>query len=158
MTTHRLEGGSKLTRRRLVLSGAAAVAGLYVTGTVPAAAWARGPAYLRRASYAALTGGAFPAIGSDGAAVTLRLSAVSDLVRAAQTPSLAGRDDAFTLTFSGPSETLLAGGTRKLRHPSLGWVSLFITPVGAATRGQLYEVVVDRAAPPSAPRRRRRVR
>ena len=82
---------------------------------------------------------------ASGVSTTLRLAAVADLERAAQTRSLAGRDDAFALTFSGPSGTPLRSGIAKLRHPSLGWVSLFITPFGRATAGQLYEVIVDRA-------------
>lgn len=146
MTTPHSNAEPKLTRRRLVLSGGAAVAGLYVMGSVPAAASAgSGPPYLRRASYTALTGAAFPAVDPNGAAVTLRLVAVSDLERAAQTRSVAGRDDAFELTFSGPPGTLLGSGISRLRHPSLGWVSLFITPFGGSTGEQLYEVVVDRA-------------
>lgn len=149
MTEPHIDVGPTLTRRRLVLSGGAAAAGLYVLGSLPAAASAapaaRGPAYLRRASYTTWTGAAFPAVGPTGANVTLRLTGVSDLVRATRTRSVAGRDDAFALTFSGPSAAPLGSGIRKLRHPSLGWVSLFITPVGDATRGQLYEVVVDRA-------------
>jgi hypothetical protein len=91
-------------------------------------------------------GAAFSAVGPTGATVTLRLTTVADLARAKQTPSLAGRDDAFALTFSGPSGSLLGSGIRRLRHPSLGWISLFITPAGGPSGGQLYEVVVDRAA------------
>lgn len=136
-----------LTRRRLVLAGGTAAAGLYLTGALPAAAAvASAPAYLRRSSYANQVGARFSAVSPTGATVALRLTAVADLARAKQTPSLAGRDDAFALTFSGPADTLLGSGIRKVRHPSLGWISLFISPVGGPSGGQLYEVVVDRAA------------
>ena len=133
-----------LTRRRFVLAGGAAVAGVCVIGVRPAAA-ASAPAYLRRSSYEHRVGASFRTAGATGAAVTLRLIAVADLVRARQTSSLAGRDDAFALTFSGPGGAALGSGVRRLRHPSLGWVSLFVSPVGRPSPEQLYEVVVDRA-------------
>ena len=142
------DAGPTLTRRRLVLSGGAAVAGLYVTGTLPAAAaaaTASATAYLQRASYTTLVGAAFAAVAPTGANVTLRLTKVSDLARAGQTRSLAGRDHAFALTFSGPANKPLGSGIRDLRHPTLGWISLFISPSGPATKEQYYEVVVDRA-------------
>jgi hypothetical protein len=138
---------STLTRRRLVLAGGTAAIGLYVLGAVPALAAATAPAYLRRASYADVVGATFGAVSPAGAPVALRLTSVADLARAQQTRSLAGRDDAFALTFSGPSGPVVDSGIQRLRHPSLGWISLFITPVGAAVGSQLYEVVVDRAAP-----------
>ena len=136
-----------LTRRRLVLAGGTAAAGLYLAGALPAsAAVPSAPAYLRRSSYAYRVGARFSAVSPAGTTVTLRLTSVADLARAKQTPSLAGRDDAFALIFSGPSGSLLGSGIRRLRHPSLGWISLFITPVGGPSHSQLYEVVVDRAA------------
>jgi hypothetical protein len=135
-----------LTRRRLVLAGGTAVAGLYVMGGLPAAAATRStPAYLRRSSYARRVGATFSAVGATGTAATLRLTTVADLARAQQTRSLVGSDDAFALTFSGPAATPLGSGMLRLRHPSLGWVSLFATAVGPPVRAQLYEVVVDRA-------------
>lgn len=135
-----------LTRRRLVLSGGAAVAGLYVMGSLPATAVAgSGPPYLRRSSYTALIGADFAAVDPTGDRVTLRLLAVADLARAAQSRSLAGRDDAFALTFSGPANQPLGSAISNLRHPTLGWISLFITPHGPAAAEQRYEVVVDRA-------------
>jgi hypothetical protein len=137
-----------LTRRRLVVSGGAAMAGLYVIGSRPAAASAASaPAYLRRASYTSHTGAAFTAVSPTGTHVTLRLVAVADLARAQQTASLIGSDDAFALTFSGAASNPLGSGIRRLRHPSLGWISLFVTPAGRATATQQdYEVVVDRAS------------
>lgn len=138
-----------LTRRRLVLSGGAAVAGLYVTGILPATAVAgSGPRYLRRSSYSALIGADFVAVGPTGARVTLRLLTVADLARTAQSRWLANRDDAFALTFSGPANRPLGSAISHLRHPTLGWISLFITPHGAAVTEQRYEVVVDRARTP----------
>ena len=138
-----------LTRRRLVLAGGTVVAGLYVSGALPAVAAAVStPAYLRRSSYAGRVGASFSAVSASGTGATLRLTTVADLARARQTPSLAGRDDAFALTFSGPGGAPLGSGILRLRHPSLGWVSLFASAVGRPAREQLYEVVVDRAAVP----------
>jgi len=131
-----------------VQAGGTAAVGLYVLGSLPAAAAAAatGPAYLRRSSYARRTGAAFAAVGPTGATVTLRLLTVNDLARAAQKRSLAGHDEAFALTFAGPANKQLGSGIRKLRHPTLGWITLFITPAGrATTTEQRYEVVVDRA-------------
>jgi hypothetical protein len=136
-----------LTRRRLVQSGVAAAATAYVLGDLPAAASAAGAtAYLRRSSYTRHTGAAFQAVGPTGATVTLRLLAVADLARATQKRSLAGSEDAFALTFSGPANKPLGSAIRRLRHPALGWISLFLTPAGPPAKEQRYEVVVDRAA------------
>jgi hypothetical protein len=151
MTEPHIHVERTLTRRRLVLSGGAAVAGLYVMGGLPAVASAvtTAPAYLRRSSYTSYKGVSFSAIGPTGATVALRLLEVSDLVRAKQTRSLVGSDAAFALSFSGPAAKPLGSGIRQLRHPTLGWVSLFITPAGRATATeQRYDVVVDRAGTP----------
>ena len=133
-----------LTRRRLVVAGGTAAAGLFLLGGLPAwAAAAGGPAYLRRSSYKGLTGATVKAMNEAGATVALRLTAISDLARAKQTRSLRGHEDAFALTFIGPSGAL-GSGIHALRHPRLGWVSLFVTPAGRPARTQSYEVVVDR--------------
>lgn len=152
MTEPHIHGeATTLTRRRLVLSGGAAVAGLYVLGGLPVAASATttAPAYLRRSSYTSYKGVSFSAVSPTAATVTLRLLAVSDLVRAQQMRALVGSDAAFALSFSGPPKQPLGSGIRKVRHPALGWVSLFITPAGPATSTeQRYDVVVDRAGTP----------
>ena len=133
-----------MTRRHLVLAGGVAGAALYLGGLPSSAAAADAPAYLSRASYARRTGARFSAKTVGGRTVTLRLTAVTDLVRARTEPALRGRDDAFALTFSGASADVLGSGIRRLNHPALGWFSVFITPVGPATTVQAYEVVVDR--------------
>jgi len=133
-----------VTRRRFVQAGGAAAAGLYLSGLPAIASAASGPAHLRRSAYSGRVGTTFQAVSVTGATVALRLTGVADLARATQTRSLAGRDDAFALTFTGPPGSLRSG-IANLRHPSLAWVALFITPVGRSVN-QLYEVVVDRAA------------
>jgi hypothetical protein len=64
---------------------------------------------------------------------------------------LDGRDDAFSLTFSGPRGL---GGIRSLRHPALGTFQLLISPVGPGGQRQYYEAIVNRSR--GVRRRRRR--
>jgi len=135
----------KLTRRHLVQIGGASVAVWYLGGPTARAAAASEPAYLRRASYTGLTGKRFAAVTPGGASVSLRLAAVGDLVRARFEPSLRGHDAAFALTFTGPAANFMESGISRLQHPTLGWVSLFISPAGPTTTMQSYEVVVDRS-------------
>ena len=137
----------RLTRRDLLHAGAAAGVAAALSGAVPvlAAAASGPPSHLRRSAYAGLEGTAFTTAGPDGAAVTLRLSSVDDLVRAARERQLTGSDDAFALLFAGRPDRRLAAGTRTLQHPALGTFALFLTPVGRAAEDQAYEVVVDRS-------------
>jgi hypothetical protein len=127
-----LDARLTLTRRRLVLSAGAGAAALYLDA-LPAAA---------RAAYVRGTRCKTPT--ATGATVTLTLTAVTDLVRARTEPALRGRDDAFTLMFGGPAAPVLPAAVRRINHPTLGWVSLFVAPVGRASGSQAYEVVVDR--------------
>jgi Domain of unknown function (DUF6916) len=148
------------TRRTLLkTSGAAALLSLLgVEAARPARARADStsdaPAYLRRAGYAGLQGQSF----ATGAAA-LKLLDVSDLGRAAHDRSLAGADDAFSLSFSGPESQRLSQGIHTLRHPRLGSFDLFLVPVDQPAGDQRYEAVIDRtvklgrgsASVPSAP-------
>jgi len=95
-----------VTRRRFVQAGGAAAAGLYLSGLPAIASAASGPAHLRRSAYSGRVGTTFQAVSVTGATVALRLTGVADLARATQTRSLAGRDDAFALTFTGPPGSL----------------------------------------------------
>jgi hypothetical protein len=129
-----------LTRRRLVQAGGAATVALYLGGLGEQAIAAQAPDHLRRSAHAPLTGTTFAA-----GAATLTLLEVADLERARRERGLAGRDDAFALTFAGPPDAVLASGIHELRHEALGSFSVFIAPVGRAGTEQLYEVVVDRS-------------
>jgi hypothetical protein len=132
-----------LTRRRLIQVGGGAAAVLYLDRLpVLALADTTAPAFLRRSSYAPLVGSQFQAVG---AGATLTLTAVSDLVRAQDEPAFVGRDDAFALSFVGPADVVLAGGTHELAHPTLGSFAIFITPVQRPAETQSYELVVDRS-------------
>jgi hypothetical protein len=133
-----------LTRRRLIQIGGGAVAAVYLGGLTGTAAAAGVPGALKRSSYASLIGTPFTATAVTGAAATLTLTEVADLARARSEPVLAGRDDAFALSFSGPTAAVLDGGIHELAHPTLGRFSVFIAPVDRAESSQSYEVVVDR--------------
>jgi hypothetical protein len=133
-----------LTRRSLLRAGAAAGA-VAVVGVRPWAAMAAaGPGYLTRSAYAGLEGTSFT-VETGAEPVVLRLVSVSDVAGAATSRSLAGSDDAFALTFSGPLATPLDSGIHTLHHPRIGSFELFASPVDAADSDQSYEVVVDRS-------------
>ena len=121
-----------LTRRRLVLAGGSAAIGMYLMGGVAAAA-ATAPAHLRRASYSRRVGASFAAIRATGTVVTLRLAEVADLARARQMPSLAGRDDAFALVFTGPA-TAAAGRRHPQAAPSVARLDLAVHHAGRRGR------------------------
>ena len=113
-----------MTRRRLVLAGGAAgprstSAALSARARRRATRWPTGrrvPARVRTEAHARVLRGD----GQRQDGVTLRLTAVTDLVRARTEPSLRGRDDAFALTFSGASARRSRSGIRRLHHPTLG--------------------------------------
>jgi hypothetical protein len=139
-----------LTRRSLLRAGALASVATF-TGTRP---WALTPAmaaagHLRRSSYDGLVGQHFRA-----GQAALQLLSVSDVAGAAVDPSLAGSEDTFVLTFSGPLEPALEAGTRMLSHPELGKFELFVSPVERPHADRRYEAVVDRSvgAPKSPPK------
>lgn len=142
------------SRRGLIRNGAAATA----AAMLGASAWSSAPAaasagHLRRSSYKGLVGQSFRA-GS----VELRLLSVSDVAGAKSAKSLAGSENAFVLTFSGPRSAPLETGTHSFRHRRLGKFQLFASPVGLPRTDLRYEAVVDRSVGASrlAPRRKRR--
>jgi hypothetical protein len=140
-----------LTRRSLLRTGALATAATLVGLKPWAPARARGAAsHLVRSSYAGLVGQRFAA-GS----VELRLLSVADVAGAAVDPSLAGSEDAFELTFSGPLEPVLDAGTHTLTNAGLGTFELFLSPVEQPRDDRRYEAVVDRSvgAPRHSPQR-----
>ena len=109
-------------------------------------AWAAAPAaaasgsHLSRSSYAGLTEPSF-AVGS----ADLQLQSISDVAGAALDASLAGSEDSFVLTFSGPLAEPLESGTHTLCHPELGTFELFISPIERPSADCQYEAVIDRS-------------
>jgi hypothetical protein len=144
-------GTLTLTRRSLLRAGvtaaAATLVGIRPWDAAPAAAAA---GHLRRSSYDGLVGHRFR-VGT----VELRLVSVADVAGAAGDKSLAGSEDAFVLTFSGPLEPALQPGTHELSHGGLGTFALFVSPVEQPRSDRRYEALVDRSvgAPKSPPRR-----
>jgi hypothetical protein len=51
--------------------------------------------------------------------------------------------EAFSLTFLGPAEPLLAQQIYPLRHEQLGLLELFLVPVGCDASGARYEAVFN---------------
>ena len=140
---------SGLTRRSLLRAGAGAGAA-FAIGVRPwaaaAAAESTAPGYLMRSGYAGLEGTTFTVeTGADP--VVLRLDSVADVAGAATRRSLAGSEDSFALTFSGPLGSPLDSGIHTLRHPGLGSFELFASPVDQPEDSRTYEVVVDRSVP-----------
>jgi hypothetical protein len=140
-----------MTRRRLLATGGAAGAAAVVgfQPWSPAAAQAADgdtPAYLRRASYLALSTPDF-STSRLGAGAGLKLVSVADL----SDPKLAGRDDAFALTFT--SDTPFESGTRSMAHRDFGVFELFLAPVEG---NGSYEAIINRSVglpkrPPQPP-------
>jgi hypothetical protein len=98
------------------------------------------PSYLLRSSYLSLSTQSFGA-SLRGATSDLTLQAVEDLPAAATADkSLAGSEDAFSLSFSASSP--LTAEIHTFSHPDLGVFDVFIAPVENQGR---YEVVVNRS-------------
>ena len=99
--------------------------------------------WLRRSSYAGLRGTKFRAQRAgtrQWAQLTLR--SVSDLPAAANVAALRDHDDAFVLSFDGPSD--FAEGPHALRHPSLGTFIAFLTAAGSSGGATQVAAVVNR--------------
>jgi hypothetical protein len=142
-----------LTRRSLLRAGAGAGAAVAI-GVRPWAAMAAPAAaggYLTRAAYAGLEGTSFT-VETGGDPVVLRLESVADVAGAATRRSLAGSEDSFALTFSGPLSDPLESGIHTIEHPHLGNIELFASPVDEPGRDRTYEIVVDRSVPEPAAR------
>ena len=95
------------------------------------------PPHLRRAGYAGRVGEHFTIAMPHRRPTQLSLESVTDLT------GVEGRDDAFSLVFSGPPG--LGSATRTLRHPSLGTFALLISPIGPRAGQQDYEAIVNRS-------------
>jgi hypothetical protein len=123
-----------LTRRSLLCTGATAGVAVAVGLRPPGAAALIGdtaPGHLTRSAYAGLEGTTFP-VETGVRPVALRLD------------SVVGSEDAFALSFSGPLEAPLDSGIHTLRHPALGNIELFSSPVDDPKETRHYEVIVDR--------------
>lgn len=55
--------------------------------------------------------------------------------------------ECFSLFFRGPTSPVLRQLIRKIEHPRLGAMHLFITPIALDKEGAMYEVVFNRKKP-----------
>jgi hypothetical protein len=135
---------SGLTRRSLFqaggIAGAAAFVGVRPWAPEPAAAAAHAdgtPAHLLRSSYTQLGSYDFEVNGS----TRLTLASIGDLPAAVNVKELVGSEDAFALTFSGP--TGIESHAHPFYHPELGTFDLFISSEDAS--GTSYGAIVNRS-------------
>jgi hypothetical protein len=57
--------------------------------------------------------------------------------------------ECFSLFFRGPTSPVLEQLIRKVEHPRLGAMLLFMTPIALDKEGAMYEVVFNRKKPKS---------
>jgi hypothetical protein len=138
-----LTHGRGVTRRSLLatggLAGAAFATGLRPWAPATAEAATDTPSYLIRSSYQSLSTNSF-GTSLRGDTANLTLLSVDDLAAAATDKSLAGSEDAFSLTFS--SSAPLTAEIHTFSHPDLGVFDLFVAAVENKGR---YEVLVNRS-------------
>jgi hypothetical protein len=140
---------SGLTRRSLFqaggVAGAAALVGVRPWAPESAAASAHGdgtPAHLLRSSYLELGSYGFAIDGS----TRLTLTGITDLPAAPNVRELIGSEDAFALTFAGP--TGVEARAHSFYHSELGTFDLLISPEDGS--GAAYGAIVNRSV--GAPR------
>jgi hypothetical protein len=150
-----------LTRRRLLASGAVAVASVALLDTSASAkAWTAGakqakplPRFARkgyrRSRFAPHVGTPVKLRPRGGDAIRGTLAGIDDVPYVA---SLAGDEHVYTLRFRGPAAPVLAEGIVGIRHKHFGVVELYVTAVPAQGGARDYLAVVNRHVPRSARR------
>ena len=95
----------------------------------------RGPRHLRLATYIPLVGSTFK----------IRREGASPLsVKLVSATRLEGVGESFSLIFRGHANARLGQQVYDFEHPSLGTFPLFVVPVGRATKGRDFQVIVNR--------------
>ncbi|MGN6258719.1 MAG: DUF6916 family protein [Solirubrobacterales bacterium] len=92
------------------------------------------PAELTLETFRPAVGEAFRVGGEGGARVELLLVEASPQDAGPHAPR-----PPFSLLFNGPAEPLLAQGTYRFEHGSLGVMEIFIVPLGQDEHGSVYE-------------------
>jgi hypothetical protein len=148
-----------LTRRRLLGTGALAVASLalpdagFAAPQLHASAKTAAPAPrftrkgYRRSRFEPHVGTPVKLRPPGGAAVRAQLAAVEDVPNV---KGLAGASDAYTLRFRGPASQPLAEGIVGVRHRQFGTLQLYIAPVPADGAHQDYLAAINRRIPRGA--------
>lgn len=147
-----------LSRRRLLETGALAVAGLTLPAPsalasarpAGAAAETAAPARrflrkgYRRSRFEPHVGTAVKLRPHGGAAVRVQLASVEDV---AHVRGLAGASDAYVLRFRGSSAQPLPEGIVGVRHPHFGTLQLYVVAVAVEGLTQDYLAVINRRIP-----------
>jgi hypothetical protein len=102
-----------------------------------------GPRHLRLGTYAPLVGSAFKIHRTGASPLSVKLAAAT---------RLHGVGESFSLVFRGHANAKLGQDTYTLEHPSLGTFPLFVVPIGRATKGQDFQVIVNRIPASLMPR------
>ena len=102
-----------------------------------------GPRHLRLATYVPLVGSTFKIHRTGASPLSVKLAAAT---------RLHGVGESFSLVFRGHANAKLGQETYNLEHPSLGTFPLFVVPIGRATKGQDFQVVVNRIPASLMPR------
>ncbi|MEY2515923.1 MAG: hypothetical protein QOJ89_3281 [bacterium] len=147
-----------LTRRRLLETGAVAVATVTLLdstafaaaqrletsakSTAPAAHFTR-KGY-RRSRFEPHVGTTVKLRPHGGAAVRMQLAAVEDVPNV---KGLAGAPDAYVLRFRGPLSQPLAEGIVGVRHRQFGTLQLYVSPVAPDGATQDYLAAINRRIP-----------
>jgi hypothetical protein len=103
----------------------------------------RSPRHLRLATYVPLVGSTFKIQRRGASPLSVKLAAAT---------RLQGVGESFSLVFRGHANAKLGQDTYDLEHPSLGTFPLFVVPIGRATKGQDFQVIVNRIPASLMPR------
>ena len=147
-----------LTRRRLLETGAVAVATVTLVDSPAFAAAERlettakttGPAArftrkgYRRSRFAPHVGTSVKLRPHGGAAIRMQLAAVEDV---ANVKGLAGAADAYVLRFRGAASQPIGEGIVGVRHRHFGTLQLYITPIAPDGPNQDYLAAINRRIP-----------
>ena len=139
-----------VTRRTLLLHGAALGTVLAVPGVARGAALAAAPAAAPDLPYALATwqrlSGSTVRV-ADAAGAVLRVTSVRDLAGVTRGNRVPGRGETFAIGFTGQSGPELTEGIHTIEHPVFGRQALFLRPCDPA--GPLYQAVVNSWLPDS---------
>ena len=147
-----------LTRRRLLETGAVAVATVTLLDSpafaaaqrLEATAKSAGPAArftrkgYRRSRFTPHVGTTVKLRPHGGAAVRVQLAAVEDV---AHVKGLAGAPDAYLLRFRGPASQPIGAGIVGVRHRHFGTLQLYISPSPPDGETQDYLAAINRRIP-----------
>lgn len=91
---------------------------------------------LTRKDFAGLAEGSL-AIEHEGARLPMRVAELQDL------PATPTRPEPFSMVLEGPSDPFLKQGIRKVVHPSLGVIELFMVPIARTREHAKYELIFN---------------